>query len=552
MSLSAPAPRANAVVYYVPEGYSSRGEQVMGINVASEGMLRGLALHGGVDALYALCEGPAAGATFAQVMAEWAPNLVADWISTGEIQRVGPLGTLMLPGPGLADYAWMRRRIGAAAFSLCGVTHTTATPRALDALTDLLTAPVEPWDAVICPSRSVRAMVDGVLDAQAEYLAARFGGGPPPRPQLPVIPLGIDATAFAPGPGEREAAREALGVAPGEVVLLFAGRLDPVTKSHPAPLFLAAAMAAAQARAPLRLLLSGWFASAAAETFYREAAAMLCPGVALTIVDGRVAETRRRAWTGADIFISPVDNIQETFGLTPVEAMAAGLPVIASDWDGYRDTVRHGVDGVLVRSWTPPGGQGADIARDYGARLIDYPAYVGVASQATAIDLAGLAQAIATLADDPEARARMGAAGRLRAADFDWSRIIPCYQGLWAELAERRALASRAAGPHPARPDPFTAFASYPTAAMGPDTRVGAGLTAPGMIEVLLASPLIAFAAGALPGAGVLAALVGAVEGGPTTAGALASAAASRGVGPNRLWRALGWLAKYGFLRLEP
>ena len=45
----------------------------------------------------------------------------------------------------------------------------------------------------------------------------------------------------------------------------------------------------------------------------------------------------------ADVFVSPSDNIQETFGLSVIEAMASGLPVIVSDWDGYRDTV---VDGV--------------------------------------------------------------------------------------------------------------------------------------------------------------------------------------------------------------
>ena len=45
-------------------------------------------------------------------------------------------------------------------------------------------------------------------------------------------------------------------------------------------------------------------------------------------------------WAAADVFLSLVDNIQETFGITPLEAMAAGLPVVASDWDGYRYTMR--------------------------------------------------------------------------------------------------------------------------------------------------------------------------------------------------------------------
>ena len=45
----------------------------------------------------------------------------------------------------------------------------------------------------------------------------------------------------------------------------------------------------------------------------------------------------------ADLFVSLADNPQETFGITPLEAMAAELPCLVSDWDGYRDTVTNDV-----------------------------------------------------------------------------------------------------------------------------------------------------------------------------------------------------------------
>ncbi len=547
-------PRPNAAIYYVPEGYSTAGETLMGINVASAGMLRALARHGGVERLYALCENEQSGTAFGQTIGGWVPGLATEWISTERIEKVEPVGTLMLPGPGLAAYGWMRRRVGSQAFSLCGVTHTTATPGALDAITELLVAPVEPWDALVCTSRAVRSMVSSILEEQLTYLEERFGRLSQVRPQLPIIPLGVDSGDFVFTAEDRAAARAELGVAEGEVVLLFAGRLSPTAKAHPTPLFIAAAMAAARSAAPLRLVLCGWFASPQLEAAYREDAAMICPDVALSIVDGRKAGPRRSAWAGADIFVSPVDNIQETFGLTPLEAMAAGLPVIASEWDGYRDTVRHTVDGYLARTWSPPPGQGGDLARAYGARTLPYEAYVGAASQATAIDLRDLTDAIVTLAGDPEQRGRMGAAGRERVrAEFDWSRVIAEYQNLWEDMTASRARAPwppRRANPWPGRPDPFWAFASYPTAYLQPATRVRIGATSPQMIEVLLASPLIAFAAGTLPDAASLAGVMTAIESGATTVGRLVET--HGGPDPQALWRGLAWLAKYGVINLEP
>ena len=50
--------------------------------------------------------------------------------------------------------------------------------------------------------------------------------------------------------------------------------------------------------------------------------------------------------------MSLVDNPQETFGLAVAEAMAAGVPLVVSDWNGYRDLVRDGIDGFRVpTSW---------------------------------------------------------------------------------------------------------------------------------------------------------------------------------------------------------
>ena len=78
---------------------------------------------------------------------------------------------------------------------------------------------------------------------------------------------------------------------------------------------------------------------------FREEARHFCPSVRLVVVDGADFRRYRYAWAAADIFTSLSDNFQETFGITPIEAMSAGLPSVVSDWNGYREGVRDGVDG---------------------------------------------------------------------------------------------------------------------------------------------------------------------------------------------------------------
>ena len=88
------------------------------------------------------------------------------------------------------------------------------------------------------------------------------------------------------------------------------------------------------------------------------------------IVDGRDAEIRRRAWSAADLFTSLSDNIQETFGLPPVEAMAAGLPVVITDWNGYRDTLEDGVQGIAVPTISAQDGGRRAGPGAFGLRLV--------------------------------------------------------------------------------------------------------------------------------------------------------------------------------------
>jgi phosphatidyl-myo-inositol alpha-mannosyltransferase len=105
----------------------------------------------------------------------------------------------------------------------------------------------------------------------------------------------------------------------------------------------------------------------------------------------------------ADVFVSPATG-QESFGMTLVESMAAGVPVVASNIPGYREVVRDGIDGILV----PPG------------------------------DPSALAEAAARVATDVTLSARLRDAGRERARRYDWDTVVEEIEAAFVEAVDER------------------------------------------------------------------------------------------------------------------
>jgi glycosyltransferase involved in cell wall biosynthesis len=491
-------PASNAAIHYVPAGYDTSGPKLMGRMAAGEGFLDAWLRHAGIERFYCYAPDRKAADQFA-ALARGAGPATVEWIPWSSPAQLARPGALYVPDPGLHDHAWRRRGHGQRSYSLTGITHTTASAGAMDMIAEFAVAPLQDWDAVICTAQTVRDMVVALMDEQAAYLEDRFGAQRIPRPQLPVIPLGVDCARFAPDAAVRAAQRAALGIAEGEIAVLFLGRLSFHAKAHPYPMYLALERAAQQTGRRLHLIQAGWFANDFIEGAFRDGARDFCPGVTAHFLDARKPDVRFAVWQAADIFTSLSDNVQETFGLTPIEAMAAGLPSVVSDWDGYRDTVQDGEHGFRLRTVAPPPGQGADLADAHAIGSDSYDRYCGYASQFVAVDIDAAAEAYATLVDSPDLRARMGAAARRTAlASFDWRHIIARYQELWAELAARRASAPESAaatGPihWPARADPYAMFARYPTEALSPQHRLEPGNFA-GDLAAITAHPLFSFA----------------------------------------------------------
>ena len=191
----------------------------------------------------------------------------------------------------------------------------------------------------------------------------------------------------------------------------------------------------------------------------------------------------------ADIFCSLSDSIQETFGLVIIEAMANGLPVVATDWDGYRDLVIDGTTGFLV-----PTAMVRSATADATVRLllgiVDYDGFLAECNQAVSVEPGAVAKALTQLLCDLALRQRLGHAGRQRVLEqFRWQHIMRAYEALWRRQEEERVAhrargmghvppAARAsegtarAGGLPCCPSPEVAFAGYPTHLLESEARV--------------------------------------------------------------------------------
>jgi glycosyltransferase involved in cell wall biosynthesis len=410
-----------------------------------------------------------------------------------------PANLIYTPYPPDLRYAWARSYKRPGAFALSGVTHTLCSRRAFDWLCELVTGPFEPYDSLICTSRSVVNMVRAVTDAYIDFLRGRIGGTPQVRMRLEMIPLGVDTQKYRPATAEERAlSREALGISYDEVAVLFVGRFAHHAKAHPFPIYHGVAEAARATGRKVHLLMCGWATNQAVMQAFRDGARAFAGNVRVTFVDGARPQMRSAVWLAADVFTSLVDNIQETFGLTIVEAMASGLPVIATDWDGYRDLVVHGETGMLVPTRMVSGAT-VDATARLQLEAIDYNLFLAECSQAVVVDCARAAEAFTKLIGDEALRRQLGAAGRQHALQrFDWSHIIQAYEELWgSQEQERQEVARRPLPPRspwfgPARyPAPEHAFAGYPTGWLGDDDVLKATDGAAKRLEQVVAMPLV-------------------------------------------------------------
>lgn len=223
------------------------------------------------------------------------------------------------------------------------------------------------------------------VSSAARHFVSRYFPG-----EYRIIPNGVDVDFYSsarPFPEYRD----------GKVNILFVGRLEP----RKGAMYLLRAYAKLKPALPeSRLIVCNWGPQLGGlRRFVRE------NGLQDVLFAGRVSDIdKARFLKTADIFCAPSTG-QESFGIVLLEAMAAGLPIVASDIHGYKRVVQRDRTALLVEPKDPD----------------------------------ALCGAIMRLASDPALRDRLGRAGAERAKEFDWEHVTRQIVEVYEEvLAARR------------------------------------------------------------------------------------------------------------------
>jgi len=389
-----------------------------------------------------------------------------NWLTQDRVQLL--LNTDPYVGGFLAARTlWARRAV-----PIIGMLHSIhMSEMASEAVFQLLSGPTYPCDGFISPTHCGAKAFASLYAEAGEWLAAKFSPTPQFQGRHHVVPYGIDASFFS--GRNRTACRLATGLPADDVILLSTGRFHRHEKSDLLPLLLAVKYLR-NCGNPVTLALCG----ASSGKWYLELLETTCRDLgiadAVRFFFDASAQDKVLLYGAADVFVTVSDSVQETYGLVLLEAMAAGLPVVASAWNGHREIVRHGDSGFLVPTYW--GGVSDDTAHLH--RII-----TGISGQghgdlneSVAVDMPALCSCLVQLITNRELRESMGARGqRICRQDYDLET-----QG--HKLVEICSDAMQTAKATPWQPAnawsrPFAdlvgkRFAHYASHAAGPDTWV--------------------------------------------------------------------------------
>src|SRR5882724_9246984 len=336
-------------------------------------------------------------------------ELIADGLAVDSVKRLVtiPIGSklpiknsdqvvLTTFDPHLRTLATIRRKLQRYDAPVCGLIHSINSERVVFAILQHYFAGLCEADLLFCSSRAGMRTIEVYIEEVGRLLPPNTAY----RPRRVLVPLGVTIPLLE--PEHRINLRQRLNIGVEEIITLFFGRLSQMSKGDLGPMLVALSLLS-RGEIHTHLVIAGDDSQTNEARRLRALANELGCIQNLTIWPNPSAKDKHMLYSGADIFVSPSDNIQETFGLTVAEALSYGLPAVVSDWDGYRDLVSDGETGFLVPSLFPSNVEKLEL-HDCRISMVEEDSL----AQSTSVDIPALVDSVHKLVHDPALRLQMG------------------------------------------------------------------------------------------------------------------------------------------------
>jgi len=347
------------------------------------------------------------------------------------------------------DFSYIRNRYGDA--PITAFIHSLSYCSSLSSYGRFHLGGFSSCDAILCSSTPGK----DVLEHQLEETARKQGQVCTPVQRI-VVPLGMEDIAIS---TPKSKVRAKLKIPEDARVALCMGRFSDYDKMDLVPLLQAMRLMPQNAI----LILAG---NVQSEDYF----AMLELWIKALKIQDKVliyqspAEGLKKGlFRAADFFISVADNPQETFGLSLLEGMSAGLPLLVSDYNGYKELCSPDVGVRIPTSWVKTS------SMSELSPILDTGRLHRQLAQSLALDNATLRKELFSLFTDSERCDRLGKAARQRFLSLYHSPVVIArLEEIWDHLKRDYVRAEKTE--NIMEMDYFGAFSHYPTQWLVPST----------------------------------------------------------------------------------
>ncbi|MBU0579658.1 MAG: glycosyltransferase family 4 protein, partial [Candidatus Margulisbacteria bacterium] len=243
------------------------------------------------------------------------------------------------------DY-YLRQELGCKKYPVTCFVHTVSGGFVPERLLATLLGNTKKYDVFFCATKALSQALENIFQRIKEVTKTpdNFQG------KLINIPFGVDIKRFKPRPKNK--IREILKMPKKGIIIGHIGRLTAWNKMDLVPLLeIFKVLLDKLQRKDVYLYIIGKEQHQGYLKLLRSKAKALKIQNKIKFVTNHKNNQIPEYYSALDIFVSPSDHVQETFGITPIEAMASGVPVVVSDWDGYKETVKEGKTGFRIPTY---------------------------------------------------------------------------------------------------------------------------------------------------------------------------------------------------------